>query len=94
MTKLIEQDIINAICMYIAERKQIKPNEVNVQLAWDEEHGFHAEVSAQGRSQFLIQANMLEAIEYYMLKRFSLRVYTSDIELDIEDEMIANIRHE
>jgi hypothetical protein len=89
--RLTEQDIMNAICMHIGERKQIKPEFVQVQLMWDEDLGFSAEVLAEGRSQILIEANMLEAIERYLLVVWDQRVFRSQITLEIDDEMFANI---
>jgi hypothetical protein len=89
--RLTEQEIVNAICLHISERKQISPNQVHVELMWDEELGYSAEVQAEGRSQILIEANMLEAIERYMLKQYNQRVFRSQIQLDIEDEMYADI---
>jgi hypothetical protein len=87
--RLSEQQIINAICMHIAERKQLQPSQVEVELMWDEDHGFSAEVHAEGRSQILIQANMLEALERYLLKEFNVRVFRDQIVLDLEDEIFA-----
>ncbi|MDF2669112.1 MAG: hypothetical protein K0R67_1418 [Paenibacillus sp.] len=89
--RLNEQEIVNAICLHISERKQISPNQVNVELMWDEDLGYSAEVQAEGRSQILIEANMLEAIERYVLKQYDQRVFRSQIHLDIEDEMYADI---
>jgi hypothetical protein len=89
--RLSEQDIMNAICMHIGERKQIKPEFVQVQLLWDEDLGFSAEVLAEGRSQILIEASMLEAIERYLLLNWDIRVYRSQITLEIDEEMFANI---
>ncbi|MBP1990349.1 DUF2653 family protein [Paenibacillus eucommiae] len=89
--KLNEQDIMNAICLHMAKRKQVKPEQVQVQLLWDEALGFSAEVVVDGRSQFLIEASMKEAIERYMLNEYNQRVFRSQVELDIEEEMIAII---
>lgn len=89
--RLSEQEIVNAICMNVAERKQLNPSQVNVELMWDEELGYSAEVTAEGRSQILIEANMLEAIERYVLKQYDQRIYRSQIHLDIDDEMFADI---
>ncbi|GLI05447.1 MULTISPECIES: YxcD family protein [Paenibacillus] len=89
--RLSEQDIINAICLNIAERKQIHPTQVEVELMWDEDHGFSAEVHAEGRSQILIAANMLEAIERYLLKEQNIRVFRDQIQLVLEDEIVADI---
>jgi hypothetical protein len=89
--RLSEQDIINAICMHIGERKQIKPEFVQVQLMWDEDLGFSAEVLAEGRTQILIEASMLEAIERYLFVLWDYHVFRSQITLEIDEEMFANI---
>jgi hypothetical protein len=90
--RLSEQDIMNAICMHIAERKQIKPEQVRVQLMWDEDLGYSAEVLVDGRNQILIEANILEAIERYLLVLWDQRVYRSQISLEIDEEMYASIQ--
>ncbi|MED4601922.1 YxcD family protein [Paenibacillus validus] len=89
--KLMEQDIINAICLNIAERKQLQPTQVEVELMWDEDLGFSAEVFAEGRSQILIAANMLEAIERYMFTQHGMRVFREQIRLELEEEIVAYV---
>lgn len=88
---LNEQDIMNAICLNTALRKQIRPEAVDVQLMYDDDLGYSAEVTAMGRSQFIIEATILEAIEQYLYKEHGLQVFRSQISLDIEDEMIARV---
>lgn len=90
--RLSEQDIMNAICLLIADRKKIRPDMVKVQLMWDEDLGFSAEVAAEGREQILIEANMLEALERYLLTQWNIRAFRSQITLDIDDvEMFATV---
>lgn len=89
---LSEQEIINAICEHMAERKGLSPSQVTVQLEWDENLGYSAEVTIEGRSQFLVEANMLEAIERYVLNKYNRRVFRSQLELDIDDEMICIVK--
>ncbi|TVY01005.1 YxcD family protein [Paenibacillus cremeus] len=89
--RLSEQEIINAICMHMAERKQLQPHQVEVELMYDDDLGFSAEVFTEGRSQILIAANMLEAIERYMLKLYELRVFRDQIRLSLENEIVADI---
>ncbi|TYP72589.1 uncharacterized protein DUF2653 [Paenibacillus methanolicus] len=84
-------EIINAVCLNTADRKGVPPSEVEVQLAWDENLGFTAEVWVQGRSQYLVEANLLEAIEQYMFREYNRRVFRSQITLDVEDEIWADI---
>ncbi|MDF2961424.1 MAG: hypothetical protein K0S39_3159 [Paenibacillus sp.] len=89
--RLSEQEIINAICLHMAERKRIQPNQVEVEMMWDDDYGFSAEVHAEGRSQIIVAANMLEAIERYLLTQQNIRVFRDQIHLRLEDEIVADI---
>jgi hypothetical protein len=89
---LNEQELINAICLHTAERRGVRPEDVDVQLQYDEETGFSAELQANGRTWYIVEANMLEAVERYLLNERGIRVYRNQIELDVEDEMIARIQ--
>jgi len=85
-------EIVNAVCLNLAERHEVPPESVQVELLYDEDLGFSAEVWVQGRSRFIIEANIKEAIMRYVLNEYGQRVYPSQIELDVEDEMWADIR--
>lgn len=89
--RLSMDEIINSVCLHMAERKQVKPTDVEVELMWDEEHGYTAEVWVQGRSQYLVEANLLEAIERYLLNEYGTRVFRNQIRLVLEEEIIAEI---
>lgn len=86
-----EDEIVNAICLFEAERKQLSPTQIEVELIWDEDTGFSAEATAEGRSRVLIEANMLEAIERYLLREYERRVFRSQIRLGLDEEMYAEI---
>lgn len=90
---LSQQQLMNAICLHVAERKQIRPTDVEVELLWDEDTGYSAEVFTNGRSQFLVEANMLEAIERYLFTEYDKRVFRSQIRLDIDEEQEEMIAH-
>lgn len=89
--RIYTDEIINAICLNIASRKGVEPTDVEAQLSWDEEYGYTAEVWVNGRSQYLVEANLLEAIEQYMLKQYGKRVFRSQITLDADEEFWADI---
>lgn len=91
---LNEQEIMNAICLNMAERKQVQPTQVQVQLMWDEDLGYSAEVIVEGRTQYLIEGNMKEAVERYMLTEYGRRVFRSEIQFDIDHEMICIVPDE
>ncbi|MFB5281181.1 YxcD family protein [Peribacillus sp. Hz7] len=87
MEKLIipEQDIINALCVYISRKKQVQPQDVEVELMYDDEYGFSAEVYWEGRKQVLITVNLIEALRLW-LDEFLNRDPYSGIELVLDDE--------
>jgi Protein of unknown function (DUF2653) len=89
--RIYTDEIINAVCLHMAERRGVSPTDVEVQLSWEEQYGFTAEVWVKGRSQYLIEANLLEAIEQYLYKQYQLRKFRSQITLDAEEEFWADI---
>ncbi|WP_372629978.1 DUF2653 family protein [Cohnella sp.] len=90
--RLTMDQIVNAVCLNMAERHEVPVEAVEVELLYDEDNGFSAEVWIQGRSRFLVEANLKEAIMRYVLNEYGQRVYPSQIELDVEDEMWADIK--
>jgi hypothetical protein len=90
---ILEQDIINAICVYISRKKQVIPEEVEVELMYDDDTGFSAEAFVAGRKQVLITGNMIEALRMW-LEEFLNRDPFSGIKLELDDEegIIAIIR--
>lgn len=91
--KIDEQDIVNAICIYIADKKQVAPEEVEVELMYDDDYGFSAETYVNGRKQMLVKQNMIEALRMW-LDQVLGRDPFSGIELVLDDEegIIALIR--
>lgn len=86
MMRIYTNEIINAICLNIADRRGVQPSDVEVQLSWDEEYGYTAEIWVGGRSQYLIQSNILEALEQYFFSEYQIRAFRNDITLGIDEE--------
>lgn len=82
-------EIINAVCLHQAERRGVKPTDVSLELSWDEETGYTAEVWVNGRTQYLIEANLIEAILRYVHAEYNIRAYSEQVRLELEDEIIA-----
>ncbi|MEC0127516.1 YxcD family protein [Paenibacillus pabuli] len=82
-------EIVNAICIHMAERKGVRPTDVNVELSWEEETGYSAEVWIQGRSQYLVESNMIEAILRYLHSEYDIRAYRENVRLDLDEEITA-----
>lgn len=96
MARLIlsEQDVVNAVCVYIAQKKQVRPEEVIVELIYDDDHGgFSAETYVNGRQQILITPNLIEAIRLYLGEYLNEDPH-SGIELVLDDDegIMAKIR--
>lgn len=89
--RITMDEIVNAVCLNLAKRHEVPVESVEVELLYDEDQGFSAEVTVQGRSRFIIEANIKEAIMQYVLTEYNLRVYPSQITLDVEDEIWADI---
>lgn len=87
-----EQDIINAICIYISRKKQIKPDEVEVELMFDDDYGFSAEAYVDERKQVLITANIIEALRLWLEEYLNEDPYSGiKLVLDDEEGVIAEI---
>ncbi|CAM3735452.1 YxcD family protein [Mesobacillus zeae] len=88
-----EQDIVNALCLYTAEKKQVNPDDVGVELMYDDDYGFSAETHVNGRNQILITQNIIEALRMWIDLELGMDPY-SGIELALDDEegIIAKIR--
>jgi len=88
MEKLIisEQDIINALCIYSARKKQVRSEDVEVELMFDDEYGFSAESWVNGRNQILITANIIEALRLWLDEVLRIDPFAASIKLELSDE--------
>lgn len=85
--RLSMDEIVNAICLNLAERQQVRPESVEVVLCFDDDLGFSAETMVHGRERILIEANMKEAIVRYMETEYGRRVFPSQISLVFEEQL-------
>lgn len=83
--KISEQELINALCVYISEKKQVGPEKVLVELVYDD-YGFSAEVEVNGREQILIQANLIEALRLWLDNEYNVNPFAARIQLELDDE--------
>lgn len=94
MEKIVipEQDIINALCVYISRKKQIQPEEVEIELMYDDDYGFSAEAFWNDRKQVLVTVNIIEAIRLWLEEFLNRDPYAGiELVLDDEDGIIAQI---
>jgi hypothetical protein len=84
--KVSEQDIINALCLHIAHKRQITPQEVDIELRYDDDYGFSAEAYVNDRKQVLITANIIEALRYWLETEMSIDPFSAALELVLDDD--------
>ncbi|KYD08462.1 MULTISPECIES: DUF2653 family protein [Heyndrickxia] len=85
-TAIYEQDIINAICIYIADKYYIQPEEVSVELIYDDETGFSAEIEMNDRIQQLSELNLIEALRHWLGTEHGLDSMSVALELELNDD--------
>ena len=95
MEKLVleEQDLINAVCLFHAKFKQTQPEQVEVELGYDDEVGYTAGAFYNGVTDEYKQAHFITAIRLYIDEQLQKDSMAARISLDIDDElgMIANV---
>ncbi|HEY8529323.1 MAG TPA: DUF2653 family protein [Paenibacillaceae bacterium] len=89
--RLSMDEIINAVCLHLAERHQVPVTAVEVELMYDDELGFNAEAWVEGRSRYLVEANLKEAITRYLLTEYGQRVFPDQIRLELNEEIEAAV---
>ncbi len=89
--QLTMDEIINAVCLNIAERRQIRPTDVTVEMLWDEDLGYSAQITVQGQSWYIAEGALIEAIMRYLDQEYGKRVFPEQIRLDLTDEIIAHV---
>lgn len=81
-----EQDIINALCLHIAHKRQITPQEVEIELMFDDDYGFSAEAYVNDRKQILITANIIEALRFWLETVMKIDPFSASLELVLDDD--------
>ena len=90
---LLEQDLINAICLFHAKFKNVAPEEIEVELMYDDVAGYSAEAFYNGQLDVYNTVNFITALRLYIDEQLGRDSMAARIALDIDDEqgMIANV---
>ncbi|WP_332237353.1 YxcD family protein [Sporolactobacillus sp. KGMB 08714] len=81
-----EQDVVNAICLYLADKKGMAPENIQVELMFDDDYGFSAEAYVQGRKQVLVESNMIEAVRFWLDTEMQKDPFAASLRLLLDDE--------
>ncbi|MEC1177216.1 DUF2653 family protein [Metasolibacillus meyeri] len=91
--KLMEQDLINAICIFHARFKHVQPSDVEVELLYDDLAGYTAEAYVNGQVELYNTVNFITALRLYIDEELQRDSISARISLAIDDDegMIANV---
>lgn len=82
-----EQDIINAICLFLSHEKQVEPDEVEVELIYDDdvEMMFSAEAYVNGQQQILPTTKIIGALRLWIDLYLDIDAIAAGIQLDFSE---------
>lgn len=83
---LFEQDIINALCLFHARFKKIQPEQVEVELMYDDVAGFSAEAFVNGQMDVYNTVNFITALRLFIDEQLGRDSMSARIKLDLHDE--------
>jgi hypothetical protein len=83
--KLSEQEIINALCVYISRQENTAPEEVMVELIFDDDTGFGAEAEFRHQHQFVKESVMIQALRKWVQSQHGLDPFSVGIQLELND---------
>lgn len=83
---IAEQDIVNAICLFMSDRKEIAPDAVRVELIYDDDYGFSAEVYVEGRMQVLVESSIIEAVRFWLDTAMQVDPYAASLRLELDPQ--------
>lgn len=81
-----EQDIINAICLYQAKNKSTLPEQVEVELFYDDTEGFYAEAFVNGMTVIMNTFDMTQALRMFIEEQLHQDPYATGIKFLLDDE--------
>ncbi|MEK1830315.1 DUF2653 family protein [Priestia megaterium] len=61
-----EQDIVDSVCIYIALKERIEPEQVEVNLGLHPSHGVTGSTLALGRTAQLHEQDIIDAVAVYL----------------------------
>ena len=81
-----EQDIINAICLQQAKNKSVTPEQVEVELFYDDDEGFFAEAAVNGMTVNMNTFDMTQALRLWIEEQLHQDPYATGIKFLLDDE--------
>ena len=61
-----EQDLVDSVCVYTAAKEYARPENIDVELAFDPSFGFSATARIQGQTRTLHEQDLIDAVACYL----------------------------
>ena len=63
-----EQDIINAICLFMSHEKDVEPDQIEVELFYDDEESepFQAEIHVTHKTELITTAKIISSLRLWL----------------------------
>jgi hypothetical protein len=61
-----EQDVVDSACVYTASREYTRPENIDVELAFNPSFGFSATARIHGQTRTLHEQDLIDAVAYYL----------------------------
>lgn len=91
-----EQDIINALCLFMSRERHVEPDEVEVELIYDDEAEivFSAEAYIIGQQHLLFTVQIIAALRLWIDLHLEMDAIAAGIKLDFNetDGIFATVR--
>lgn len=90
---LSEQQLINAVCFFHARFRNVEPEQVEVELMYDDIAGYTAEAAIGNEIELYNTVNFITALRLFIDEQLGRDSISARIVLDIHNEhgMIANV---
>jgi hypothetical protein len=89
-----EQDVIDSVCVYTAAKEYTRPENIDVELAFDPSFGFSATARIHGQTRTLHEQELIDSIAFYLrdYHNFDPNQLLVDLRLSEPEGIIASIQ--
>lgn len=91
---LNEQDVVDSVCVFTAEKEYTNPENIDVDLAFHPSYGFSAMALVSGRKKNLDEQDLIDAIAVYLRDYHNFDPHRLLVELSFSenDGVTASVR--
>jgi hypothetical protein len=86
--ELVEQDVADACCEFVANRERCRPEAVDVELLFDDDEGFAADIRIAGRfAPRMMERDLVDAIAEFVAAREGVAPQAVEVNLEFNERL-------